>query len=183
MEVVNKYQNGKIYKLVHDGKVIYVGSTIQKLNERLNGHKAKSKVKPDMKIFKYICNVGWDNITIELIENVNCNSKNELETREKYYIKLLKPDLNQFIPTRNKKEYYQDNRNDILDNMKNYYHNNKDVRKEYREKNKEAIFIYKHLKTNCECGSVYRKCDKLRHEKSLKHQNYIKPNNNNQVNI
>jgi len=157
MEVVNKYQNGKIYKLVHDDKVIYVGSTISKLNKRFVEHKGKSKRNPDRKIYKFISNVGWNNVNIELIENFNCNNKKELELRERYYIELLKPDLNHNIPTRTTKEYHEE-----------YYQNNKQTLTER--------FL-------CDCGQQYTKTHKARHEKTKIHQNYINQNNDNQVNI
>ena len=41
------------------------------------------------------------------IEVYPCNSKKELEVRERYHIELLKSKLNQAIPTRSKKEWYE----------------------------------------------------------------------------
>lgn len=202
MEQINKYENGKIYKLVdktNDNKVIYIGSTTQKLIRRINQHKQKSRDKPDRKIYKYICNVGWDNIDIELIENYKCDSKTELELRERYYIELLKPDLNHVIPTRKAKEYYNENRDKIMDNKRKYYENNKDKisdyhkdyyknndnikiqNKEYYSINKNKILEKMKEKCICECGSEIIKCKKSRHEKSKKHMTYI--NNLNGINL
>lgn len=171
--VQNKYNNGKIYKLLHNDKVIYCGSTIQKLNERLLGHRNDSKRRPDIKVYKYVSNVGWDNVKIELIEEYNCNSKKELETRERYYIDELKPDLNVIRPGRTKKEYYNDNKDKIKILNREYKNNNKDKiaerNKIYRQKNMDK----KKEKYTCECGSELTLCKKSRHEKSIKHMNYI----------
>ena len=38
------------------------------------------------KLYEYINDIGWDNVTIELIEEYPCETKKELNTREKYYI-------------------------------------------------------------------------------------------------
>lgn len=171
-QIQNKYQNGKIYKLVHDDKVIYVGSTVQQLNDRLSCHKGTSKLKPDRKIYKFISNVGWNNVDIQLVENYNCENRNELELRERYYIELLKPDLNTQLPTRTKNEWRNQNKNKVLE-MKNKYYNN----------NKEKVNEWRKAKIQCCCGSNISNSNKALHERSLKHQNYIKQNNDNQVNI
>lgn len=165
MEQINKYENGKIYKLIdktNDNKVIYVGSTIFKLNERLSKHKADSKIKPNRKIYKYICNVGWDNINIELIEEYQCYNRKELEVHERYHINELNPDLNDNLPGRTQHQWYNDNKDDIQQHKKEYYEKNKDfiketnrkyreqninkikeIQKDYRDKNKSKIVKYR----------------------------------------
>lgn len=60
------YGNGKIYKIINEfGETIYIGSTTQKLCQRYQLHKYKSKTNK-----------------IILIENYACNSKEELLRRE-----------------------------------------------------------------------------------------------------
>lgn len=60
------YGNGKIYKIINEsGDTIYIGSTTQKLCQRYQLHKYKSK-----------------NNKIILIENYACNSKEELLRKE-----------------------------------------------------------------------------------------------------
>jgi len=65
------YQNGKIYKIIdQNNKIIYIGSTAQKLLcDRYKTHKYKA---PNHKII--------------LIENYSCNSKQELCMREQQII-------------------------------------------------------------------------------------------------
>lgn len=201
MEVQNKYNNGKIYKLIdksNDNKVIYIGSTTQKLNERFRKHKSLSKFKPHIKVYNYISNIGWNNVDIELIENFNCNNKKELETRERYYIDEFETSLNIVKPGRTKQEYINDNKNKISEYHKNYKEQNEDQLKEYyksrylskhddiikRTKNyyeKNKILISEKRKEIyvCECGSESTQCHKARHEKTKKHLNFINNMNNN----
>ena len=61
------------------------------------------------------------------------------------------------------KEYYEKNKDNIQEYMKEYMKN-------YNEKNKEKA---KETST-CVCGSCYRKTHKNRHEKTHKHQSYLK---------
>lgn len=174
MEIINKYENGKIYKLLHDNKVIYVGSTITKLTERLRCHKEKSKIKPDIKLYKYVSNVGWNNINIELIENCNCESKKQLETRERYFIDEMKPDLNVVKPGRTKKEWKEDNK----EKMKEYHKDYNQINREKLTERKKELYHETHKeklkeKYKCQCGSELRKSDKNRHERTEKHKKYI----------
>ena len=83
------YQNGKIYKLVNDeNDDVYYGSTTQPLPKRLGDHKiayrrylnGKGHFYTSFNIVKY------PSCKIILVENFPCNSKYELEARERYYI-------------------------------------------------------------------------------------------------
>lgn len=84
---MNKYQNGKIYKIVcNTTNLTFYGSTTEpNINRKLAGHKANLKKanKNDIS-YKVLEN---DNYKIELIEAYVCNSKEELLNREQYYIK------------------------------------------------------------------------------------------------
>ena len=72
------YQNGKIYKLVcSDTGNIYVGSTCKTLNARLSNHKSKT--------FNQCSSKSFINPKIVLIESFSCNSKQELELKEREY--------------------------------------------------------------------------------------------------
>ena len=53
----NKYNNGKIYKLVCEDGCYYIGSTIQKLNLRFNSHKKSSKKVP-CRVYDHINTMG-----------------------------------------------------------------------------------------------------------------------------
>ena len=94
------------------------------------------------------------------IEPFSCNSKKELETRERYWIETLKSKLNCVIPTRTQREYYDNNKEKIAEREK-----------KYREQNKEKIAG----KVNCDnCGCNVSKKGLTRHKKSKKCINFQK---------
>jgi len=90
------YRQGKIYKLYSsdDPDNVYVGSTTQTLKDRFSCHRKDSKRNTHMKIYTHFNSIGWANVSIELIEEVPCNSRTELVKREQSYIDLLSATLN-----------------------------------------------------------------------------------------
>ena len=150
------YENGKIYKLTCDkSDKIYIGSTVQSLNERLSKHKNNKNKKNCTS--KQLFELG--EVKIELIENYPCDTKKELETKERHYIQKYKDIVvNKRILTRTakewrkdnkeyvkqkKNEYHKKNKEKILEQKKQYYQANKKIiiekNKEYKQKNKEQI--------------------------------------------
>jgi hypothetical protein len=185
---MSKYNNSKIYKIIDNTNGnIYIGSTFQKyLSTRLAGHVSNYKqyVKDKYrytKSFDIIKNGDYD---IVLIENVNCETKEQLHAKERYYIETMNC-INKVIPGRTTKEYsdyyYEKNRNILLLKSKRdapvYYEKNKDIilskNKEYRDTHKDEISERRKKKFTCICGSEYRICDQARHERSIKHQTYF----------
>jgi len=190
------YQNSVIYKLKHnedyDDTNIYVGSTTNFKN-RKNQHKnacynEKNK-NYNMFIYQYIRdNGGWEQWVMIPIEQQPCNSKKELEIRERYHIDLLRPSLNKQLPTRTKKEYYDTNKEKLLEKHKEYYETNKEKlfekhkeyyknwreankekSKQYREANKEILNEKKKEKAVCDhCGCEIRKYGLKTHQKTKK---------------
>jgi len=136
---MNKYINGKIYKIVCNiTDDVYIGSTIQTLKRRLKKHMAMDCISKEI--------IKNGNYKIELIEDYPCNNKRELELREQYYI-----DNNKCINIKNaytdrkeyNKEYRIKNKNKIKEYDKEYNIKNKDKKKEYYIKNKNNIKEYK----------------------------------------
>ena len=186
----NKLSKAKIYKITdntNDNK--YIGSTCQSLKTRLSKHKCDYKkflkgIFPIVTSFDIIKNNDYK---IELLENCDIKTKQELLTRERYYIENNEC-LNHNIPGRTGKEYYNDNKDKIKDKIKDYYITNKDKKKDYYITNKDKIKEYiKNYRVNnkdknnekfeCECGGKYTRCHKSHHFKSTKHQEFIKVNN------
>tara|TARA_B100000497_G_scaffold25823_1_gene30447 strand:+ start:314 stop:928 length:615 start_codon:yes stop_codon:yes gene_type:complete len=194
------YQNSIIYKLCHqddqDNENIYIGSTTN-FRSRKNEHKTNCNNEKDKAhntpIYQYIRNNGgWDEWFMIPIEVYPCNSKKELEVRERYHIELLKSKLNQAIPTRSKKEWYEDNKPIILEQQKDYYNDNQEkileqkkqyhidnkekrleYNKQYRYDNKEIIAEKKKEKVICDhCGCEVIKYHLNRHKKTNKCKNY-----------
>ena len=170
------YNNGKIYKIVCDTTgLMYVGSTTkQYLSQRLDSHRSNFKGwkngnnKKYMTSFKVLEN---DNFTIVLLEPFNCETKDQLTARERFYIQS-NVCVNKNIPTRTSKEYNQDNKETITEKKAEYYVANKERLAEYYVANKEQIIKKRKVQFTCECGSTVCTTEKARHFKTLKHMKY-----------
>jgi len=151
---MNKYENGKIYKLTGSNGLVYYGSTIQPLKGRIYKHKNK---------YNSTCSKKLTNPKIELVENYPCNCRGELEMRERWFIEnnecvniniaRTKEEIDQY-----NKQYKIDNKEhhkqtDAIYKLKNketrnkyskkYYADNKEKTKEYNKQRYEynASFI------------------------------------------
>lgn len=122
--------------------------------------------------FELFSSDGLDNCRIELIEDYPCSCKKDLEARERYWIE--KEDcINKIIPTRTDREYYEANREHLIKQSQKYYYDNIDAKKEYY-KNRYAEKREQLLeKFQCECGGKYTPITRNKHEKTLKHQEYL----------
>jgi hypothetical protein len=156
-ELINKYKNGKVYKIEpivdHDEEDIYIGSTCQPyLSSRMNQHRQdydkfkQNKKKSNVRVYNLFDKYGIENCNIILIESVEANNKMELHQREAYFIRTLKC-INKCIPLRTDKEWRETNKEILKEKKKiigsKYYENNKDKIKEkckeWRETNKEKL--------------------------------------------
>tara|TARA_R100001086_G_scaffold189950_3_gene107543 strand:+ start:2009 stop:2422 length:414 start_codon:yes stop_codon:yes gene_type:complete len=127
----------KIYKLINEDNLFYIGSTTYDLEERLKKHKyVKNNYLTSKKLFE-----NNKNVIIELLEEFNFESKKEILEKEKYYIEMYINDnncVNKNLPyitninfknnnTEYKKEYYkywyQKNRERRLEYYKQYRQN------------------------------------------------------------
>jgi len=130
-----KYDNGKIYKLIDNTNGnVYIGSTVQTLSKRKSQHK-EEKNKCMSKFI--IANGDYD---IMLIENYPCKSKKQLLSRERYYIENNEC-INQVIPGRTYDEWYEINKQRLLDKARNKVKTaeRKQYENEYALKNKDII--------------------------------------------
>jgi hypothetical protein len=177
------YGKGKIYKIEpicdHDDDEIYFGSTSKKyLSQRMESHRRdykrwKNGQHNKLTVFNLFDKYGIENCKIYLVENYPCDSKEELESREGYYIKN-NVCVNKYVAGRTREEYYNDNKEKIQKYGKEYKLKNSDIikvkNKEYKLKNKDKIS----QKFHCKCGGKYCFSAKARHNKSLKHKKYQK---------
>jgi hypothetical protein len=144
---MNKYQNGKIYKIVNDvNNEIYVGSTVQKyLCSRMNTHRMDGR-ESMYKLYVLMRDLGMEHFKIVLIENFPCLDRDTLLAREDYWMNNLNASLNinNALSTidsvkKSKLKYYTNNKH----KQKEIYENNKEKilnrQKLYREKNKKII--------------------------------------------
>jgi len=86
---------GKIYKLFFEND-IYIGSTFDKyLSNRLGKHRdVARKQRSTTKLYKTMYEKGANNFIIELLEEYECKTKEELRNKEDEWITKLTPSLN-----------------------------------------------------------------------------------------
>lgn len=134
------YHLGKIYKIQKKGgnSQIYIGSTTKPyLCNRFSEQKSMYKNHRDIyrSVFDIFNKYTVDGSEIVLLENVNCNSRDELLARERHWIEKLNC-TNKQIPGQTPEEYYKKNKNC----KKDYYQNNRinkiAYQKEYNLKQK-----------------------------------------------
>ena len=92
-----------------------------------------------------------------------------------------------------KDKYYQENRECVKERSKKHYEENKEAKTEYqrnyhethkeeinerarkyRIKHREQIMKHAYEQIECECGASFMRQNKLRHERTNKHQEYLK---------
>ena len=164
--MTERYQNGKIYKLVSDvSDDVYYGSTCLPLAKRFWKHKDGYNQFTKRRKGNYVSSFpilarGFNTVDIVLVEEYPCDNKMQLLRRERYYIEN-NDCVNKQVPTRTQKEYRADNRNRI----------NARKREHYLE-NKERINLSKKIVVNCPCGSNVKKGDIAKHMKTKKHKDF-----------
>jgi hypothetical protein len=177
MEQTNKYQQGKIYKIIspHTDK-IYIGSTCKKyLSQRLTAHTSsyKEKLKNNTrdKIMSYEL-LALGDVEIILLETYPCNSKDELVARERHWMDQNRDIIiNKVIPFRTRIEHYRE-----TDTVQKWREENKE---KVLEANRKSQLKYRaeryasyNKKFNCVCGGNYTHGAITKHNKTDKHETY-----------
>jgi hypothetical protein len=129
--------------------------------------------------------IKFDDAIIELIKNVKCENRKDLDKIEGECI-LEHHDriLNKNVAGRTKKEYYEIIKEKIKETNKEYYEVNKEKIKETKKKYYEAKKDkYKELykankdklceKIDCDCGGKYTLGHKSKHEKTQRHIDFL----------
>lgn len=193
-KIDKRYENGKIYtiKCKYNDKLIYVGSTISSLCDRMGRHRTDKKCS----LYQY-SKGNLKNWYIELYEEYPCNNRAILEKREGEITRQIGT-INSRIAGRTDKEWYDDNRDKLLEQkkqyhqnnkekllkkMKKYYNDNKEKIAEYQKKyyeevkknkqDKEKIAEYRKQKIECDiCKSIVCRGDISTHKKTKKCLNY-----------
>jgi hypothetical protein len=153
---VANYKNGKIYKIEHLEKpeLIYIGSTTM-FNRRKSSHKRNCNNETNKeyngKLYNMMrLNGGWDAFKCMIIKEFPCNNKTELLIEEEKHRKEYQATLNKNRAYRTEEEakeisrqYYETNRDKLIENVKQYNEANKDkiteYSKQYYEVNKDKI--------------------------------------------
>ena len=144
------YQNGKIYKIIDNtNDNIYVGSTCEKkLCRRLQKHKASYNcyLNPNikqgyMRSFDIIKN---NDFKIILIEEYSCENKEQLLSREQYWIDNLDC-INHNNPIHDKKDYYKQysekNRDQLNKLSRKWNNKNRDKKNEINRLYRYSVSI------------------------------------------
>lgn len=194
----------RIYKIISKSTTdVYIGSTKTDLDTRLKRHYYK---------FKSYCNGNSDYTTsfkilhyrdAEIVLLHECDpdlTRDQVRILEGQYIREEQNSCNKKIEKRTKKQYYNENKDEIKKQHKSYYEKNKkyliEKQKEYVERNKEKTVQYRKqwreenkdtlkvkrdkyykdvagVEETCECGLTYKKKHGKRHRESQKHKDLI----------
>jgi len=144
------YSKTIIYKIVCNDleiKETYVGHTtniVKRRYEHKHGCNNEKSSHHNLKIYQTIrANGGWDNWSMVQVCEFPCNNMEEARAEERRYYELLNASLNMINPYRNQREYYDVNRDTILEKKKEYRDVNRDTilekQKEYRDVNRDKI--------------------------------------------
>jgi cell division protein FtsN len=100
-------------------------------------------------IYVHMRKIGQRFFRIELIEEVNDNNKKDAEKKESYWIKRLDSfnnGLNAQLPSRTRKEYYEDNKDKLVEKQREFYEERKqdilEYQKQYYEEHKQKKLEY-----------------------------------------
>ena len=149
------YLLGKIYRIIcKTSCLVYIGSTCEPtLARRLALHRGdyKSYLVGKQRYITSYKILESNNFEIILLENYPCNNKDELHSREGFYIESIEC-VNKVIPGRTYIEWVKDNKEEIKTYKKQYYELNQDKIKskvnKYRVENMDEIRLRK--KKYCE---------------------------------
>lgn len=124
------YKKGKIYKISSPlSDKIYIGSTTVSIDTRLAHHEYHFRrylKGGDIGNYSSFQIIKLGNYKIELVEDVCCDTKDQLLSREGYHQRLNRDCIvNKQISKRDSKEYYRDNRDTINNRAKLWYKTNK----------------------------------------------------------
>ena len=165
------YKDGKIYtiRFYDNDKLIYIGSTTQKIANRYSYHKNDMKCS----LYQHIqnnYNGDFKCCYIELLENYECNNKQELNKREGESIRIFKANQNYIVINKNvagrtKQEYSLENVEKKKEYDKIYYENNVDKIKEYKKEYRAQAEYQEKMK---EYQKEYRKLYKEKNDDKIK---------------
>ena len=127
------YANGKIYCIrnrADNDRIVYIGSTVRPLSERMSDHRKTIVRKPNIKFYKLMAEVGVEHFHIELITAFPCESIEQLVAEEGRHIRLndtLTDGVNSKMAGRSPQQYRVENRDTLLEKKKQLYIDNRDA--------------------------------------------------------
>lgn len=203
------YQEGKIYKITSpQTNAVYIGSTTKNyLSQRFDGHRRHYRLYQDG-LYHYVSSfevLQFEDADIILIELFPCNSKDELRSREQYFITATENCVNLYSATsgmtrkeyeksyreehkeelkKSQKEYYENKKDEVLQKQRIYYENNKDKKleyqKQYAQENRHKIMEYQKAYSEANSENLkQKKKDYYEKNKEMiqqKHKEYLEKN-------
>ena len=197
------YSKTIIYKIQHETKdeLLYIGSTTH-FGNRKRQHKSScynpNEKSYNNKLYQTIRdNGGWNTFSMVMVKPFPCENKRQAEAEEDKCIREMKSSLNMrkaFLSPEEKQEYfkeynkcfYQQNRERILQQKKEYQHQNidklKEYNREYGQKNKTKIderhkeYRHQNKEKTKEYDTLYREknIDKLKEQRNERDKEKIK---------
>jgi hypothetical protein len=142
------YSDAKVYKIYLAGleEFCYIGSTIIPLNERLNAHRASARSNAKYKFASAPLFEEGNEPIIECLEEVDCETKEELLARERYWLDQFPECLNKKDPLLDPAERHERAKATLL---KCYYANREERMQKHKawiESHKEQQAEYKRAK-------------------------------------
>ena len=158
------YSYGKVYKIEpingDEGDVYFGSTTKQYLSQRMDSHRKDYKRWKEGKrnyvsSFSLFEKYGLENCKIILLDNVNANSKDEMISKEAYYIRNFKC-VNRTIPDRKKDEYIKEYRKEYhIKNKEQIREQRKQFNKANKEEKSERLRIYYEKNKKMLCEKIY----------------------------
>ena len=148
---MNRYENGKIYKITDAGyNKCYIGSTCESLSKRMERHRKHyreynaGKTRKKTTALDIFNEFALENCKIELIEGYPCSSKEEWLKREGHYIKEIER-VNKMVAGRTRQEWKQDK----PEKTRGQYKRDKVSARAHYHKNKDKILEKHFEKVEC----------------------------------
>lgn len=147
---------------------VYVGHTTNMIKRR-SCHKIRCTDETsnnyNLYVYDFIRNHGsWKNWEIIQIEEYNCKNKEEALKQERFWLDELNASLNKVLPTRNSKEYRNDNKEYCYNKIKEWRKDNQEYFKHQQKEYYESIKEKRNEKIICECGCQISKTNLKRHQ-------------------
>lgn len=175
------YKNGKVYRLICNITGLqYIGSTTQDLSKRKYLHKTNYNTWLNNK-HSYVTSyeiVSGGEYDIFLVENYPCSSKEQLRSRERYWIEnTINVNKNKPIQTEEelneyRKKYREEHKVQIKEYLVKYRQEHKEEHKEYQKNYRED-----HKEENKEYQKNYRgehEEEKKNYDKQYYEENKVK---------
>jgi len=185
---------GRVYRINVNENDFYIGSTTITLEKRETKHNVDLRRNVKFKLYEECRKNNITKISCTLIEEIEIKEIIEIRMLEQEYITKLQPTLNSqsaYRSEEDKKEYYEKNKDKILERQKEYRENNEEWRqyhkqyhkqyyyenkeyhkeyyKEYYYENKDKLLERQGEKIKCPiCNKIVRRDSLIRHKKTMK---------------